>query len=95
MEFTTLRDITESELHRVRKQDGRIAIHDVIRAVTGQQLKACRTTLHRLLTRHPDLATFCVPFKFNENGRGSNQETPATNAQGIVSIIIVHEWQSS
>ena len=74
MDLTTLRDITESELHRVRKQDGRIAIHDVIRAVTGQQLKACRTTLHR--------------FKFNESGRACNQQTPATNAQGIVAIIM-------
>ncbi len=88
MEIPALRHLPKSELKRIRKQDGRIATHDVIRAVTGQQLKACRTTLHRLLTRHPDLATFCVPFKFNESGPGGNQETPATNAQGIVSIIM-------
>ena len=38
MELPILRDITQAELNRVRKVDGRVSVYDVIRAVTGQTL---------------------------------------------------------
>ena len=40
----TLRDITEAELRRIRKADGKVAARDVISAVTGQGAAACKGT---------------------------------------------------
>ena len=42
----------------------------------------------RILEKHPELANVCAPVKFHDTGRGSNQETPATDVEGLNSIIM-------
>ena len=88
-EIATLRNITEAELHRIRKADGQVSVFDVIRAVTGQAPKPCRMIWYRLAEMHPELTTICGPYKFNTRGRGGAQETPATDATGITQVLML------
>jgi hypothetical protein len=88
MELAALRDITEGELHRVRKANGLVSIYDVIRAVTGHEATTIRKTWQRLIDFQPELQTICIYQKFHTTGRGSNQESPATDAKGIVKILM-------
>ena len=73
-EIATLRNITEAELHRIRKADGQVSVFDVIRAVTGQAPKPCRMIWYRLAEMHPELTTICGPKEFKPRGRGGNPE---------------------
>ena len=88
MELATLRDITESELHRIRKQGDLVSIYDVIHAMTGDRPATIRKAWQRLTEDHPELVTRFHKVKFTQSGRGSNQETPATDAQGIWNLIM-------
>ena len=88
MELAALRDITEGELHRIRKANGLVSIYDVIRAVTGHELITIRKTWQRLTEFYPELQTICTLQKFRTNGRGGNQESPATDAKGIVKVLM-------
>ena len=54
-ELATLREITEGELARIRKINGWISVYDVIRAVTGQLPRACRTIFERLTATYPEV----------------------------------------
>ena len=65
-----------------------MSIYDVIRAVTGHSQVLIRNTWKRLTEEYPELANVCAPVKFHDTGRGSNQETPATDVEGINSIIM-------
>ena len=76
-------------LRGVRRKDGLVAVYDVLQLVTLQELKACRMIWARLLEAHPELATICGQLKFNDKGRGSHQLTPATDARGVVHILMV------
>ena len=75
-------------LRGVRKKDDLVAVYDVLRLVTQQELDACRKIWRRLLETHPELAAICGQLKFGDKGRGSNYETPATDARGIVQILM-------
>ena len=88
MEIPALRHLSEIELKRVRKQGDLVSIYDVIRAVTGHSQVVIRNTWKRSTEEYPELANVCVPVKFHDTGRGSNQETPATDVEGINSIIM-------
>ena len=79
-EIATLRDITEGELRNIRKVGNTVSIYDVIRAVTGYEQVVIRNTWKRLIETHPQLVSNCYPYKFTKSGRGSNQESPATDA---------------
>jgi hypothetical protein len=88
VDIATLRDITEGELRNVRKVGNIVSIYDVIRAVTGHDLVVIRNTWKRLIETHPELVSVCYSYKFNKCGRGSHQETPATDAKGIIKILM-------
>ena len=77
------------ELRRIRADNGFLSVYDVIRWITGQDLNACRMIWRRLLELHPNMATLCTSIKFTPKGRGRPPETPATDAAGIVQIIMV------
>ena len=64
LELATLRDITESELHRTRKQGDLVSIYDVIHAVTGDRPATIRKAWQRLREDYPELVTFCHKVKF-------------------------------
>ena len=66
IELTTLRDITEGELKRIRKAEGLVSVYDVIRAVTGHQQVVVRNTWKRLTETHPELVSNCYSYKFNK-----------------------------
>ena len=83
----TLQD--RRSLHSIRCDNGLVSIYDVIRWVTGQQLKACQTIWARLLTAYPNMSTSCGSIKFTPRGRGRPAATPAADAAGIVQIIMV------
>jgi hypothetical protein len=91
----TLRDITEAELRRIRKADGKVAVCDVIRAVTGQGATTCSKTWHRLTDSHPELLEMCKSCKFKSAGRGSHKETVVTDARGIVQIMMLLPGQAA
>ena len=59
----TFRDVTEVELRRIRKVDGKVAVCDVIRAVTGQGLGACSTVWRRMTETFPELQALCEQCK--------------------------------
>lgn len=74
---------------RVRVKDGLASICDVIAAVTGQSAEASRKLWARLLEAHPTLADICTSVQFPMNGPGRPHATPATDAKGIVQIVMV------
>ena len=76
-------------LRRIRADNGFLSVYDVIRWITDQDLNACRMIWRRLLEIHPNMATLCTSIKFTPKGRGRPAETPATDAAGIVQIIMV------
>ena len=76
-------------LQGIRKGNGLVAVYDVMRWITGQDLPACRGCWCRLLENYPDRAAICLSIKFTPKGRGRPAETPATDAAGIVQIIMV------
>ena len=76
-------------LQGIRKGNGLVSVYDVMRWVTGQPLNFCRATWQRILEFHPNMAGFCSSIKFAPKGRGRPGETPATDAAGIVQIIMV------
>ena len=80
--------IDPAELQGVRKKDGHVAVYDVLQLVTVQEPNACRRMWQRLLETHPELAAICRQLKFSDKGRGSNQRTPATDARGVVQLLM-------
>ena len=84
-----LRAIDPVALQGVRKKDGYIDVFGMLQLLTRQGRDACRHTWRRLLETHPELGPICPPFKFSEKGRGSHQLTPATDARGVVRVMMV------
>ena len=88
-----MRAIDLVALQNVRKKDGLVAVYDVLRLVTAQEPNCCRVMWARL--NHPELATICSQYKFNDKGRGSHQQTPAADARGVVHILMVLPGQGA
>ena len=79
-----------SALRRIRVKDGLLSIYDVIGWVTGLRPKACQAIWSRLLQVHPTMSEICAPTVFPLKGPGRpGQATPATDARGIVQVIMV------
>ena len=76
-------------LQGIRKGNGLVAVYDVMRWITGQDLPACRRCWCRLLENYPNMAAICLSIKFAPRGRGRPAATPAADAAGIVQIIMV------
>jgi hypothetical protein len=89
-----LRAIDPVALQGVRTKDGRVSIYDTLQLVTGQELKECRKIWARLLQVHPELEAICPHFKFDEKGRGRHQQTPATDARGVVRVMMALPGQA-
>ena len=83
-----LRPIDPVALQGVRKKDGLVSVYDVLQLLTGHELTVCRKTWQRLLETHPELAAICRQLRFSDKGRGSHQQTPATDARGVVHIVM-------
>jgi hypothetical protein len=90
-----LRAIDPILLQDVRKKDGFVSIYDLLRLVTGQAANACRVVYQRLLETHPELATYCCHKEFSHTGRGRYRATPATDARGVVHILMVLPGQAA
>ena len=60
----------------------RVAVFDVIKAVTKQTLNNCRTIFYGLQRAHPELAGLTSQFNFPGLGR---KETHVADTKGIVS----------
>ena len=76
------------ELPGVRKQDGYLALYDMLHWVTQELPDTCRKTWRRMVEAHPELRTICPVKKLNARGRGGNRETPAVDARGIVQVLM-------
>ena len=80
----------QAALRRIRVNDGWLAIYDVIGWITGLRPKACQTIWTRLLQQHPTMSEICASTVFPLKGPGRpGQATPATDARGIVQVIMV------
>ena len=79
-----------SALRRIRVKDGWLSIYDVVGWITGQSIRDCRRLWARILEEHPTLTSVCSSVQFPMKGPGRpGQATPATDAKGIVPVIMV------
>ncbi len=82
-------DVTDDSVQRVRKTaevPPRVSIYDVIGLITGYTASNSAHMYDRLVVQFPEVCATCTNFKFP--GRGQ-RDTPVTDAEGIVSIIML------
>jgi len=87
-ELAVLWAIEPERLQRVRKNDGRLEVFDVLQLITGCARNNARVMWQRLIEVRPELAAGCSQLKFNSRGRGCHQETPAIDAKGVVQLLM-------
>ena len=75
---------------RLRKVDGqppRVAVIDVISAITGKDARHAAEQLRRLIAQYPDLDTDIRAVRLQDaRGRKGPKETPVAGIKGIVKI---------
>ena len=75
---------------RIRKLDGqppRVAVIDVISAITGKDARHAAEQLRRLIAQYPDLDTDIRAVRLQDaRGRKGPKETPVAGIKGIVKI---------
>ena len=82
-------DVSDDSVQRVRKTaetPPRVSICDVIGLVTGFSSTVCSHTFLRLQDAYPEVGSVWSNFRFL--GRGQ-RDTPMTDAEGIVTIIML------
>ena len=84
-----LQELDEGSVQQIRKtaeDPPRVAVYDVLQAVTGCSAQNCSITYSRVSEAFPEVLTNCSYFKFS--GRGQ-RETPVADARTVVEIIMV------
>jgi hypothetical protein len=81
-----MNDGTVRQIRKTAEDPPRVAVYDVLQAVTGCSSQNCSVVYQRLLQGYPDVLTGCSNFKFSGQGQ---RETPVADARGVVEIIMV------
>jgi hypothetical protein len=74
------------QIRKTAEDPPRISVLDVIRVITGQELRHCWMVFDRLQQQFPEVSTTCGNFKFAGQGQ---RDTPVTDARGIVEIVML------
>lgn len=72
------------KIRKTSESPPRVAVYDLIAAMTGQDTKAAFNIYSRLQNAHPEVSTICRNLKMS--GKGMKQ-TPVTDAKGAVVIM--------
>jgi hypothetical protein len=81
-----LHDGTVTGIRKTAEDPPRVAVYDVLQAVTGCSSQNCSVVYQRLSQGYPDVLTKCCHFKFSGQGQ---RETPVAGLRTIVEIIMV------
>ena len=87
--MASMAQLDEDSVQQIRKtaeDPPRVAVYDVLQAVTGCSAKDCTHIYARVLAGYPEVLAGCQNFKFS--GRGQ-RETPVADARATVDIIMV------
>ena len=82
-----LRNLTQAALQGTRLKDGKLAVYDLIRAVTGLSSSNAQNAYKRLCDRFPELGAASTQLYFG--GSGSRGPIPATDARGAATILML------
>ena len=86
VDLTAVTDDSVQGIRKTAESPPRVSVYDVLGMVTGCLSNYNSVLLQRVIDQFPEVATICCNFKFL--GRGQ-RETPVTDAEGIVTIIML------